>query len=79
MIYKVGIKRFSDVVYQDEVCMINNDYWTTVEAENERQAKLLAQKNILVKIAMTEWFIRNVKMWKHIFMDLSDMVIERVE
>lgn len=73
--YKVGVKRFTDIVFNDEIWQINNDYWTCVEAENERQAKILAMKNLCVRMAQNEWFIRNVKLWKHIFIDLSDMEI----
>ena len=75
MVYKVGILRFSDICYFGEIYQLSYEYWTTVEADTERQAKLRAMKNLQVKIAQTEWFIRNVRMWKHIFIDLSDMVI----
>lgn len=73
--YKVGIERLSEIVFNDEVWTIGNTYWTTVMAETERQAKRLAMNNLCVRIAKTEWFIRNVKLWKHIFIDFSDLVI----
>ena len=76
MEYKVGIKKYTEVNYKDENWVITNDYWTTVEANSERQAKLLAMDNLLPKIAKNEWFTnKNVRMRKHIFIDLSDLVI----
>lgn len=74
--YKVGVKRFTSIEYKGESTLINGEYWTTVQAENERQAKLNARKNLCIKIAMGEvftWF--NVKCWKNIYLDLSDMEI----
>lgn len=74
--YKIGVQRFTSVEYKGENYMVNGEYWTTVKAENERQAKLLARDNLSKKIAMGEvftWF--NVKRWKGIYLDLSDMVI----
>lgn len=73
MVYKVGVKRFADIVVNGEVQMTNGEYWTTVEANDERQAKILAQKNLLVRIAKNE--CGNVRCWKNIYLDLSDMVI----
>lgn len=74
--YKVGIEAYSDVRYKGEEIEINNSYWTTVMAESERQAKLLAMKNLCVKIAQKEIFTwGNVKQWVNIQIDLSDMVI----
>ena len=73
MTYKIGIKRFSDMEFNGEQTMVNNDYWTTVEADNERQAKLLARHNIVIRIAQNE--LRNVRLWKCIYIDLSDLVV----
>ena len=75
MKYKVGVERFTDIMFNGEEWQLNNDYWTTVEAENEQQAKIKASKNLSVRMAQNEWFIRNVKLWKHIFIHWCDMVI----
>lgn len=76
MQYKVGIKEYTEVEYDGELYPTSRDYWTTVEAQTERQAKLLARDNLLIKIAKTEiWTWGNVRKWKHLFIDLSDMVI----
>ncbi len=75
MKYKIGIKKYTEINYKGDNWAITNDYWTTVEANSDRQAKISAMDNLLPRIAKNEWFIRNVKMWKHIFVDLSDMVI----
>ena len=75
-VYKVGVKAFTDVYYKGEEYQIVNPQWTTVKAESERQAKLMAYKNLTVKIAKSEIFTwGNVKCWKNICIDLSDMVI----
>lgn len=74
--YKVGIKSYSSIEYNGENRSIVGEYWTTVKAENERQAKLLARENLSKKIAMGEVFTwYNIKLWKRIYIDLSDMVI----
>lgn len=74
--YKIGIKRFTDIVFNGEIWQVNGEYWTTVVAENERQAKNLASLNLRVKIAKGEWFTcKNASYWKNIFIDLSDLVI----
>lgn len=74
--YKVGIKRFTSIEYKGETRSINGEYWTTVQADSERQAKLKARDNLAKKIAMGEvftWF--DIKRWKGVYLDLSDMVI----
>ena len=74
--YKVGIKSFTSIEYYGETRSIRGEYWTTVQADSERQAKLKARENLAKKIAMGEvftWF--NIKRWKGIYLDLSDMVI----
>ena len=74
--YKVGIERLSDVWYKGEQTMIYRSYWTTVKAENERQAKLYALKNLCVKIAQNEVFtFYNIKEWVNISLDLCDLII----
>jgi hypothetical protein len=74
--YKVGIKSYSSIEYNCETRSIRGEYWTTVKAENERQAKLLARENLAKKIAMGEIFTwYNIRLWKRIYIDLSDMVI----
>lgn len=76
MKYKVGVKDGADIEYNGEIYCVNTDYWTTVEAESPRQAKLNAMKNLLVRIAKNEWFTHwNVRLWKRLYLDLSDMVI----
>ena len=74
-VYKIGVKRFTDILFNGEIWQLNNEYWTTVNAETDRQAKLMAMKNLKVRMAQSEWFIRNVRWWKNIQIDLSDMVI----
>ena len=74
--YRVGIERLSDVRYKGENYMIYNTYWTTVNAESERQAKMLAEHNLTVKIAQNEIFtFGRVQEWKNIRIDLCEMVI----
>ena len=74
--YKVGIKRFTDIVFNGEIWQVNGEYWTTVQAESETQAKRLARHNLSVKIAQNEWFTcKNVRYWKNIYIYLSDLVI----
>ena len=74
--YKVGIKRFTDIwFYGDQTC-VSKDYWTTVKAESEPQAKRLAYRNLCVQIAKNEFFTCfNVRYWKGISFDNCDMVI----
>lgn len=75
MIYKVGVKRFTNIIFDYEEWQVNGEYWTTVDAETESQAKRLAYKNLCVKMAKNEWFINNVRRWKSITLDKCDMVI----
>ena len=74
--FKVGVKKYTDVVFNGEIYITYSEYWTTVWANTEREAKLSAMKNLLVKIAKNEWFTnKNVRVWKRLDIDLSDMVI----
>ncbi|MCR4661715.1 MAG: hypothetical protein K5765_06950 [Clostridia bacterium] len=73
--FKIGVKRFTDIIYNGEVICVNGEYWTTVEANSVREAKILASNNIKVRMAQNEYFIRNVRYWKNIYIDLSDMVV----
>ena len=74
--YKVGIKSYTSIEYNGETRSIRGEYWTTVQAENPRQAKIKARENLSKKIAMGEIFTwYNVRLWKRIYLDLSDMVI----
>ena len=76
MLYKVGVKKWTDIEYYGENHMVSSDYWTTVEARDEREAKLLAKQNLLPRIAKNELFtLFDVRQWKRLYLDLSDMVI----
>lgn len=75
-VYRVGIKAFTDVEFYGEQTMTCKDYWTSVKAESETQAKIRAYKNLRVKIAMGEFFACfNPKYWKGIYVNPADMVI----
>ena len=74
--FKVGVKAFTDIEFYGNQTMTCKDYWTTVCAENESQAKVLAHKNLSIQIAQNEFFACfNVKYWKGIYIDKADMVI----
>ena len=76
MVYKIGLKSFTDIIYNGEEWQLNNDYWTTVEANGESEAKRLATHNLCIRIAKTEWFTnRNVRCYKNIYIHPSDMVV----
>lgn len=78
MIYKVGIKKWTLVLYQGERQQIWSDFWTTVEANDEYEAKRLAEHNLLVKMAQNSFiFGFDVRQWKNIeLIDLyTDLII----
>ena len=76
MTFKVGVKGFTDIEFYGTQTMTCKDYWTTVEADNETQAKIKAYKNLCVKIAMGEFFACfDAKYWKGIYINKADMVI----
>jgi len=74
--FKIGVKKYTDIVFNGEIYITYGEYWTTVRAKTEREAKISAIKNLLVKIAKNEWFTnKNVRVWKRLDLDLSDMII----
>lgn len=55
MTYKIGIKKWTPVLYKGEKVQIWRDFWTTVSANDEYEAKRLAEPNLIVKMAQNSF------------------------
>lgn len=76
--YKVYVKRGADYWFNGEVEILDKDYYTTIKGEEDwtdSYIKYKAKKNLYIQIAKGEW--HNVRMWKKIIVDNSDIKIER--
>lgn len=76
--YKVCAKRGSSITFYGEVEYLYQAYWTTIKAEegaSDGEIKYLAKANLMKQIAINQF--KNVRRWKHIYLDNSDLEIVR--
>lgn len=76
--YKVCFKKGSSFQFFGETEYSYKDYWTTIQMEDgltDGQAKYYAKKNLMIQVSKD--IMGNARYWKRVYIDVSDMVVER--
>jgi len=73
--YKLHIPKYTFITYFGERVLLEYEYWTTVNGENESEAIYNGKKNLYIQIAYNEWFSKGIKTYKSVWVDSNDIEV----